>query len=370
VIPRLSLNHTLPSKPIALAPQQEAVIQLENLLRSSLSLRVLGVPDPTGPSIEDSIAGRTAKVALLFSGGLDCTVLARMAHDLLPTNEPIDLLNVAFENPRIHKMTTLADDSTHNTETSYELCPDRITGRASHAELEHTCSRRQWRFVAINIPYKEYLEHRATVISLMHPHNTEMDLSIALALYFAARGRGLIAHGNSKDTLWYTTSARVLMSGLGADELFAGYVRHATAHRRGGMDALLDELELDISRLGKRNLGRDDRVMSRWGREVRFPYLDEKLLAWALAAPVSDKCGFGEADDANIYSIEPGKKVLRCLALKLGMEKVAIEKKRAVRYMVAFAHRVPMADKSQIQFGARTAKMGARKTKGTQILEH
>lgn len=285
---------------------------------------MLDVPDP--PRLPHH-ARNTAKVAILFSGGLDCTVLARIADDLLPTDEPIDLLNVAFENPRIHKPATSTNGG---AESSYELCPDRITGRTSYLELRAVCPDRSWRFVAINVPYTEYQQHRPTVISLMHPHNTEMDLSISLALYFASRGQGQTSLVSSKEDVLYTTSARVLLSGLGADELFAGYVRHATAYKRGGMPALLGELELDISRLGKRNLGRDDRVMSHWGREVRFPYLDEALLTWALAAPVTDKCGFAEPDDGENATIEPGKKILRCLAWKLGMEKVAFEKKRAV----------------------------------------
>ena len=60
----------------------------------------------------------------------------------------------------------------------------------------------------------------------MHPHDTEMDLSIGAALYFAARGIG--THGNTP----YVNPTRVLLSGLGADELFAGYTRHATANPR------------------------------------------------------------------------------------------------------------------------------------------
>lgn len=37
-----------------------------------------------------------AKLAVLFSGGIDSTVLAVLADRILPINEPIDLLNVAF----------------------------------------------------------------------------------------------------------------------------------------------------------------------------------------------------------------------------------------------------------------------------------
>jgi asparagine synthetase B (glutamine-hydrolysing) len=55
-----------------------------------------------------------------------------------------------------------------------------------------------------------------------------MDLSIACALYFAARGHGQASTNANQIPITYTTQARVLLSGLGADELFGGYTRHAT----------------------------------------------------------------------------------------------------------------------------------------------
>lgn len=299
-------------------------MRLEKLLRQSLHPRLFGIPDPTNCNHPQA---RRTRLAILFSGGLDCSILARLTHDILPLTESIDLLNVAFENPRVHQ-------NHANDGSPYECCPDRITGRASYAELQRVCPQRDWNFVAIDIPYSETLKHRPNVIKLMHPHNTEMDLSISFALYFAARGDGYVSTPASKTK--YTTSARVLLSGLGADELFAGYQRHATAFNRNGFAGLLDELDLDIRRLGKRNLGRDDRVISHWGREARFPYLDERLLTWVLAEPISHKCGFGvpnpnisDCSDESMQ-LEPGKRALRCLAWKLGMREVAKEKKRAV----------------------------------------
>lgn len=157
-----------------------------------------------------------------------------------------------------------------------------------------------------------------------------MDLSIASALYFAARGTGLASTDAGQHPELYTTPARVLLSGLGADELFGGYTRHSTAFNRHGYAELIDELELDVNRLGKRNLGRDDRVISHWGKEARFPFLDENLVKWAVERPIWDKCGFGESNSEDSLQIAPEKKVLRLVACSLGMHSVAHEKKRAV----------------------------------------
>ncbi|GAM83530.1 hypothetical protein ANO11243_015180 [Dothideomycetidae sp. 11243] len=317
-------------------PPAEAV---QRLLMQALRPRLLSIPQRRSKALHRS--ENAARLAILFSGGIDCTLLARLSHDVLESDEYIDLLNVAFENPRVHRQSTDAGLS------PYEQCPDRITAQSSLRQLQKACPSRKWRLVYINVPHSEYTEHRQKIIDLIYPHNTEMDLSIAAALYFAARGRGILI-----DRSPYDTTARVLLSGLGADELFGGYTRHATAHNRGGFSALQDELALDISRLGKRNLGRDDRVISHWAKEARYPFLDEHLVHWALSATLTEKCGFGQADlvDGNGDILDPAKMLLRCLAVRLKLGSVAHEKKRA------------------IQFGARTAKMDVRKTKGTQLL--
>jgi asparagine synthetase B (glutamine-hydrolysing) len=45
--------------------------------------------------------GVVPAVGLLFSGGLDCMVLAALVHRVLPAGVAITLYNVAFANPRV-----------------------------------------------------------------------------------------------------------------------------------------------------------------------------------------------------------------------------------------------------------------------------
>lgn len=153
-----------------------SVVALHQQLYRSLSLRTNNVPlPPKAPS------SHAARVAVLFSGGLDCTVLARMLHDLLPSERQIDLLNIAFENPRVmqaalnHQMSQgpgrkakrlmkngtskaedvmleepLAEVASASSASVYEACPDRITGRKAFEELKAVCQQRNWNFVAVS----------------------------------------------------------------------------------------------------------------------------------------------------------------------------------------------------------------------------
>ncbi|KAF7530893.1 hypothetical protein G7054_g9408 [Neopestalotiopsis clavispora] len=344
-------NKSLPEQDEKLNHDSISVGLVRQHLVEALKMRVLNVPKP--PLILDSNGEDDARIAVLFSGGLDCTVMARLAHEVLPDSQSIDLINVAFQNAR--KAASQENAATDTTAEVYEACPDRLTGRRAFAELKIACPTRRWRFIAVNVPFVEAMSHRSRVVSLMYPHNTEMDLSIALALYFASRGIGHPHTDPSNlEPVAHTiqTPARVLLSGLGADELFGGYSRHEVAYKRNGYAGLIEELKLDVSRIGERNLGRDDRILSCWGKEVRFPFLDEDFIKFSIECPVWAKCDFANATDPN--GIEPAKRVLRLLADQLDLPSTAREKKRA------------------IQFGARTAKIeqlaGGPKTKGTDLI--
>lgn len=164
---------------------------LREQLTDSLKLRVLNVPVPPGLDREHNV-----RIAVLFSGGLDCTVLARLACDILPSEQHIDLINVAFENPRVvqaakkasqnivksMKTQVLEDkvqvNGTHDSEifsqnlelSAYEKCPDRETGRKAFQELKTICPGRVWRFIAVSTDTAENLVTKLTVVGQCSLH--------------------------------------------------------------------------------------------------------------------------------------------------------------------------------------------------------
>ena len=119
-------------------------IQFLKVLNSAMSIRTRTIPQ-THSYLNSHIDDTSTRVALLFSGGLDCSVLAWLIHTLLPPEESIDLINVAFENPR-----TVAAQKV-KLEEIYSVCPDRITGRAGWEELRRLSAdgRRSWRFIEV-----------------------------------------------------------------------------------------------------------------------------------------------------------------------------------------------------------------------------
>ncbi|KAG7834644.1 hypothetical protein KL943_003028 [Ogataea angusta] len=323
------------------------LLRLHEILASSVKKRLRTI-SPTHKS--------SSSVALLFSGGLDCTLLAALAAEELGPDTTIDLLNVSFCNPR---------SNTKPADT-----PDRVLAIRSWKELHRIYPRVNFQLVEVDVPYEEYLEHKSKVIQLIYPNDTEMDLSIAIAFYFAARGIGnrVLPNGTREP---YESTCRVLLSGLGADELFGGYTRHERIFTNLSnqikrevsgkpskdtteydwntlIQRLIEELQLDLSNLHTRNLSRDDKVISCWSKEVRYPFLDKRLVEFATReVRCEDKLRMDRTNGEIIR-----KFALRELARHLGLGFVEQEPKRA------------------IQFGSRSAKIdpGTGKVKGTDRL--
>ncbi|KAK3839147.1 MAG: asparagine synthase-domain-containing protein [Linnemannia elongata] len=344
----------------------EAITGMIEILGDSVRRRVQDIPR-TG-LVHD------ARVGILFSGGLDCLCLAALADRFLPEGEAIDLLNVGFENPRSVKAKAAeealaqkrlkkkqdASESSGSTngekannenaepakpDTRFNV-PDRTTGYESLAELRKISPRRHWNFVEVNVPFEEAMAQRSEILERIAPLETVMDLSIAMAFWFASRGVGYIKNEQGELDA-YTSQAKVLLSGLGADEQLGGYSRHKDQFTAAGWEGLIHELQLDLDRISTRNLGRDDRIISDHGKEARYPFLSTNVVQFLSKLRVDLKVDLR-------YPRGVGEKILlRHVARELGFDRASSHWKRAV------------------QFGARTAKMtdSGRAEIGQQVVD-
>ncbi|KAH0838478.1 asparagine synthase-domain-containing protein [Lanmaoa asiatica] len=320
-------------------PLLEAMGQLIYQLDRSVMLRVRDIPQAPG-------GGGNAKVAVLFSGGIDSTMLAFLAHRHISLDEPIDLLNVAFENPRKIQLQldgnigalpkkkrkqhskTVETDSSGNTdkELSSYMVPDRVTGLQEVEELRRLCPGRVWNFVSLATESYTFRAARSAVEAMMYPSKTVMDLSLALALYFASRGIGRVRDTPTSRYRLYTSPAKVLVSGLGSDEMLGGYSRHRSVFTARGWQGVIDELQLELDRIPTRNLGRDDRIISSHGKETRHPFLSLSVVSFLAGLPVHLKL------DPRMDIGIGDKILLRLAARKVGLVEASVRKKRAMQF--------------------------------------
>ncbi|KAF2894958.1 hypothetical protein ILUMI_11191 [Ignelater luminosus] len=273
------------------------VENLTELLSAAVQKRILAQPQFCQNCIERCDSCNHTLTGILFSGGVDCTILALIADLFVDRNRAIDLLNVAFSNN----------------------APDRHTALETWKELKILRPNRNWNLVEINVTQDELeQERRKHIADLIYPRNTILDDSLGCAMWFASKGQ------NEK----YKSPCRVLLVGTGADELFGGYTKYRAAYKNGSWLGVHEALNLDWQNISHRNLARDDRVVSDHGRQLCMPYLDEdvvefvrNLSCWERTCPTKDlPHGLGE------------KILLRSLAYYLGLKNAAYFKKRALQF--------------------------------------
>nr|CAI5852218.1 unnamed protein product [Callosobruchus analis] len=275
--------------------------ELERLLQKSIKGRVSNIPNSCSNCLDKNFQCKHAKIGVLYSGGVDCSILAVLLDRCIDNDNPIDLLNVAFD------------------ESNQYNVPDRLTGLQGLDELKQICPKREWNFLPINVPQEELnLMRTECIADLIYPLTSILDDSLGCALWFAARGK--------EDDL--SSTCRVLLVGMGADELFGGYTRHRAAFARESWLGLNNILNEDWQNLSHRNLGRDDRVVSDHGRQLRTPYLDEEVVNFVRSLNPWEKTFPSKTVPQGVGE----KLLLRCLAYKLGLKQVSRFKKRALQF--------------------------------------
>ncbi len=193
---------------------ERAKLALKNVLRHAVRVRTTG------------------EVGVLFSGGLDSSLIA-----LLASRYSDVVLYVAG-----------AEDS-----------PDLEWARRASE--------------ALGLPLREYVfdldDVREAIpkVAFAIEEPNPMNLAIGIPLYFATK-------------LASEDGRKVLLSGQGADELFGGYAKYLERP---------ELMERDLLEMGERNLARDDKIAMLNSVEGRFPVLDLAVVSVGLNTPVEAK---------------------------------------------------------------------------------
>ncbi|KAK3282635.1 hypothetical protein CYMTET_9632 [Cymbomonas tetramitiformis] len=332
------------------------------------------VSDATGTSDSSSPTVSGARVVVLFSGGVDSMIIAALAHRHAAPEAVIDLSTVCFAGG------TSPDRKTAEAglEELRRIAPERRWRLLRvNASLEDVDAARPHlnallhpagTFMDLNIGAALWLaagacgwvqcegascefcatgleatadtagrpQHRHAPMRSLHMLVTgKADETPYAAVQPVVSGTAALClkpvhpcppSCASHISTMYRSQARVVLIGSGADEQCGGYGRHRTAHRNGGWEGLAQEMRLDVQRLWVRNLGRDDRLISDQGREARFPFLDEGVMATLLGLPL------WAVSDLRLPRGVGEKCVLRHVARSLGLPGAAMLPKRAIQF--------------------------------------
>jgi len=226
--------------------------------------------------LTNAIAKRipSQKFGILFSGGIDSTVVAQICKQL---GVDFTCYMAVFDDPALNDPKDLA----HAEKVAKELNLDLKIKKLSLEEVE--------KLVPIVIPLIE--------------DSTVTKVGVALTFYAACQEA-------QKDGI------KVIFSGLGSEELFAGYERHKRSQNAN------NECLSGLLKMYERDTYRDDVVTMNNNLELRLPFLDIELTKYALRIPEQYK-----------ITEETSKAILRETSKDLGIPtEFAMRKKYAAQY--------------------------------------
>lgn len=228
-------------------------------------------------SVSIQTAGLGA-IAAGFSGGLDSTVLAKIAKE-----GEVNTLLVTVGVGRTPEMNVAES-----------------TARAIGLPI-----------VTKQLSENDVAECLDSVIWLVEEPNL-MKVSIAMAMHWTAR----VAVENGRS---------VIMLGQGSDELFGGYKRFATILGERGAGACEEAISESILNAHEVNYQRDEQAVSALRAELRLPFATRRITEFAPRVPLAMKV---RSSSDNLR-----KWILRDVAIELGIPAtIALRPKKAIQH--------------------------------------
>ncbi|MBI2662818.1 diphthine--ammonia ligase [Candidatus Woesearchaeota archaeon] len=215
------------------------------------------------------------KCGLLFSGGIDSTYLA---HYFQSKNLPFTCYTAVLD---LSHSTTIPSDLIYARKVAQEL---NLNLKIKKIKLSQ-------------IP--KYIKK---IVPLIEDSNVT-KVGVALTFFLACE-------------LAKKDGCKVIYSGLGSEEIFAGYERHKNSSN------INQECLSGLLKIYERDLYRDDVLTMHNQLELRLPFLDKTLIEYALKIPAHYKINASHS-----------KLILREIALKKNIPtEFALRKKTAAQY--------------------------------------
>lgn len=241
---------------------KDAARELATILKHSVAQRVSGLKE----------------VAVAFSGGLDSSIIAKLAQR---ATDDVQLIHVSLQNQN---------------------------------ETEHAKKAADALKLPIHIRLfrEDDVENDLPKVLWLIEEPDPIQTSIGIPIYWAALEAARIG-------------LKVMLAGQGADELFGGYKRYVDTYSLRGEEDVRRRIFRDIVELSENNLERDAKICSFHGVELRLPFATIEMARFALDLPVNLK----------VDPQKNGKRklVLRRVARNIGLPELITEKpKKAVQY--------------------------------------